>query len=69
MVLGVVLAVMRLSSNPVLKSISWFYIWLLRGTPILVQILFWNFIGSIYPRITLGVPFGGPELLGATRTP
>ncbi|WP_022928634.1 amino acid ABC transporter permease [Patulibacter americanus] len=62
-VLGIVLAVMRLSDNPLLRGISWFYIWLLRGTPILVQILFWNFIASIYPEISFGVPFGGPDLI------
>jgi len=57
-ILGVVLALMRLSPNPVLRSTSWFYIWLLRGTPVLVQILFWNFIAAVYPTIDLGVPFG-----------
>lgn len=62
-ILGVILAIMRLSDNPLLKGVSWFYIWLLRGTPILVQILFWNFIASIYPDISFGVPFGGPDLV------
>jgi polar amino acid transport system permease protein len=57
-VLGVVLALMRLSQNPVLSSVSWVYIWLLRGTPVLVQILFWNFISAVYPSIDLGIPFG-----------
>jgi polar amino acid transport system permease protein len=57
-ILGVVLALMRLSPNPVLRSTSWFYIWLLRGTPVLVQILFWNFIAAVYPSIDLGIPFG-----------
>jgi polar amino acid transport system permease protein len=58
--LGVVLAVMRLSPNPLVSTASWFYIWLFRGTPVLVQLLFWEFISAIYPRIGLGVPFGGP---------
>lgn len=57
-VLGVVLAVMRLSTNPLVSSASWIYIWVFRGTPVLVQILFWNYIGALYPRISLGVPFG-----------
>jgi polar amino acid transport system permease protein len=57
-VLGVVIALMRLSPNPVLGSASWIYVWLLRGTPVLVQILFWNFISAIYPSIGLGIPFG-----------
>src|SRR4051794_35319168 len=41
-VLGIVLAVMRLSPNPLVSSASWSYIWLFRGTPVLVQLLFWN---------------------------
>jgi polar amino acid transport system permease protein len=59
-VLGVLLAVMRLSPNPLLSSASWIYIWLFRGTPVLVQILFWSFISALYPRISVGIPFG-PE--------
>jgi polar amino acid transport system permease protein len=61
-VLGVVLAVMRLSPNPLVSSASWFYIWLFRGTPVLVQLLFWQFISALYPTISLGIPFG-PELV------
>src|SRR4051794_15326108 len=62
--LGVVLAVMRLSPNPLGSGGGWVYIWLFRGTPVLVQILFWGFISALYPRISFGVPFGGPELFG-----
>jgi polar amino acid transport system permease protein len=57
-VLGVVLALMRLSPNPVLRSTSWFYIWFFRGTPVLVQIIFWFYISALYPSIDLGIPFG-----------
>ena len=64
-VLGVVLAVMRLSPNPLVSGSSWLYIWFFRGTPLLVQILFWNFISALYPTIVLGVPFGGPGILHA----
>jgi polar amino acid transport system permease protein len=59
-VLGVVLAVMRLSPNPLVSSSSWVYIWFFRGTPVLVQLLFWNFIAALYPHIAIGIPFG-PE--------
>ncbi|GGY48978.1 amino acid ABC transporter permease [Streptomyces xanthochromogenes] len=52
--LGTLLAVMRLSTNPVLRAVSWGYVWLFRSTPILVQLLFWFNIGALYPRI-LGV--------------
>jgi polar amino acid transport system permease protein len=57
-VLGVILALMRLSPNPVLSSTSWFYIWFFRGTPVLVQIIFWFYIAALYPSIDLGIPFG-----------
>ncbi|MEV0093118.1 amino acid ABC transporter permease [Streptomyces sp. NPDC050738] len=52
--LGTLLAIMRLSDNPVLRSVSWGYVWLFRSTPILVQLLFWFNIGALYPQI-LGV--------------
>lgn len=52
--LGGLLAVMRLSSNRVLRAASWGYVWLFRSTPILVQLLFWFNIGALYPKI-LGV--------------
>ena len=57
-VLGVVLAVMRLSPNPLVSGGSWFYIWFFRGTPVLVQLLFWYNIAALYPKIAFGIPFG-----------
>ncbi|WP_232247448.1 amino acid ABC transporter permease [Kitasatospora azatica] len=56
---GTVLAIMRLSPNPVLSSTAWFYIWIFRGTPVLVQLLFWNFLGALWGKLSIGVPFGG----------
>jgi polar amino acid transport system permease protein len=64
-VLGIVLAVMRLSPNRLLAGTSWLYVWVFRGTPVLVQLLFWNFIAALYPEISFGVPFGGPVLMHA----
>jgi len=64
-VLGTILAVMRLSPNPMVTGGSWFYIWLFRGTPLLVQLLFWNFISAVYPKLTLGIPFG-PDIVHAS---
>ena len=55
---GVLLAVMRLSPNPLVGGASWLYIWFFRGTPVLVQLLFWFNIAALYPRIALGIPFG-----------
>ncbi|MDC0766568.1 amino acid ABC transporter permease [Streptomyces sp. HD] len=60
--LGTVLAVMRLSANPVLRTLSWGYVWIFRSTPLLVQLLFWFNIGALYPTLGLGIPFG-PQFL------
>ena len=57
-VIGILLAVMRLSPNPLVSATSWLYIWFFRGTPVLVQILFWGYISALYPRLSLGIPFG-----------
>ncbi|KHO22363.1 amino acid ABC transporter permease [Mycolicibacterium setense] len=58
LVLGVLLAVMRLSPNPVFKAVSWTYLWIFRGTPIYVQLVLWGLVPVIYKNIQLGVPFG-----------
>ncbi len=66
--LGIILAVMRLSPNPILAGGSWLYIWFFRGTPLLVQILFWYNIAALFPNgISLGVPFG-PSIVHYTHT-
>ena len=57
-VLGVVLAVMRLSPNPVFKSVSWVYLWIFRGTPVWVQLVLWGLFPTLYRNIQLGIPFG-----------
>ncbi|WP_319454259.1 MULTISPECIES: amino acid ABC transporter permease [unclassified Mycobacterium] len=62
-VLGVILAVMRLSPNPVFKSVSWVFLWIFRGTPVYVQLVFWGLIPTIYQNIQLGVPFFGPTFV------
>jgi polar amino acid transport system permease protein len=56
--LGVILAVMRLSANPLLSGSSWVYIWFFRGTPVLVQLLVWFNLAFLYPKISIGIPFG-----------
>lgn len=59
-VLALLLAVMRLSSNPVFKSVSWAYLWIFRGTPVYVQLTFWGLLSVIYPKLSLGLPFLPP---------
>ncbi len=62
--LGVLLAMMRRSPNPLVSGASGIYIWFFRGTPLLVQIIFWYNITALYRNIDLGVPFG-PALIHA----
>ncbi len=64
--LGVILAVMRLSPNPLVSGASWLYIFFFRGTPLLVQLLFWGFAGALFHKLNFGVPFGGPVLISAS---
>ncbi|TQO19336.1 amino acid ABC transporter membrane protein (PAAT family) [Rhodoglobus vestalii] len=60
--LGVTLAVMRLSDNPVVKGIAWLYLWVFRGTPVYVQLVFWGLFATIYSTIDIGIPFTEPWL-------
>ena len=57
-VIGVLLAVMRLSKNPIVSGAAWFYVWFFRGTPLLVQLLFWYFLPTVMHSISFGIPFG-----------
>ena len=61
--LGTVLAVMRISDNPIFSSISRGFIWFFRGTPVLVQLIFWYNIAALYQIVSIGIPFGGPHLV------
>lgn len=60
--MGIVLAVLRLSPNPVLSGAAWFFVWFFRGTPLLVQLLIWYNLAALYPNLSLGIPFG-PEFI------
>lgn len=61
-VLGTVLAVARTSGSTFLDLLSWSFIWFFRGTPLLVQLIFWYNLAALYPRLSLGIPFG-PEFV------
>ena len=65
LLLGTVLAVMRLSANRLLSTLAWVYIWFFRSVPALVQLIFWYNFGALYPVIALRVPFG-PTLFSAS---
>ncbi len=57
LLLGVLLAVMRLTQNAVLRGLSTLYIWFFRGTPLLVQLIFWYNLAILFPALVLRVPF------------
>lgn len=63
-ILGTILALMRRSENPVLSLTSGAYIWFFRGTPLLVQLIFFYNISALYPQLSLGVPFGPAFIQG-----
>ena len=65
---GVILAVMRLSANPVMSWVSWIYIWFFRGTPVLVQIFFWFNINLLVKSVDIGIPFTPLWLHANTNT-
>ena len=54
-VLGSIVAVLRMSPNPVLQGVSWLYLWIFRGTPVYVQLVFWGLLGAVYRVVNLGV--------------
>jgi polar amino acid transport system permease protein len=56
-ILAVLLAAMRLSGNPVFVVFSALYVWAFRGTPLLVQIVIWGYLGLIFEKISFGIPF------------
>ncbi|WP_407310288.1 amino acid ABC transporter permease [Pseudomonas sp. nanlin1] len=52
-VLGVVVAVMRMSQNPVLRYVASGYVWLFRGTPLILQLLLWFNLALIFPVLSI----------------
>ncbi|AHH94745.1 amino acid ABC transporter permease [Kutzneria viridogrisea] len=55
---GIVLALMRLSHSPFLRTVSWAYVWAFRSIPLIVQLIFWFNVSYLYPKLGFGVPFG-----------
>lgn len=58
---GIVVALARLSGNPVLSGLSWLYVWLFRSIPLILILIFLYNLGNLYPSIGIGIPFG-PQL-------
>jgi polar amino acid transport system permease protein len=65
---GVLLAIARLSENPVLSYLSRLYIWFFRGTPVLVQVLILFNLSALFPRLSLGIPYGPAFVSGSANS-
>ena len=65
--LGFVLAAMRHSQNPVLSRLSWLYINVFRGVPLIVQILAWYNLALAFPYLAIGLPFTPWHVQGSTN--
>lgn len=59
-VLGVTIAIMRMSDNFVLRGVAWLYVWVFRGTPVYVQLTLWGLLSTIYKVLPVGLPFLPP---------
>ena len=55
---GVVLAVMRLSDNPILSGVSWVFTWFFRAIPRYILLFTMGTLGILFPQgISFGFPF------------
>ncbi|WP_320197664.1 amino acid ABC transporter permease [Agrobacterium sp. rho-13.3] len=61
-VLGLLLAVARMSQDVLASSLSGLFVWFFRGTPLLVQLIFWYNLSTLFPEISIAIPFG-PTLI------
>ncbi|MBF9033959.1 ABC transporter permease subunit [Rhodobacterales bacterium HKCCE2091] len=58
-ILGIILALMATQGSAPLKAFSAAYLWFFRGTPVLVQLIFWYNLAALYPEYWVGIPFTG----------
>ncbi len=66
---GLVVALMRVSGNPILTAFSSTYVYLFRGTPMLIQLIFWfNAFPIMFPQLHIAIPFTSGVLLDAPMT-
>jgi polar amino acid transport system permease protein len=54
LVLGVIIAFMRMAANPLVSGVARFYVWVFRGTPLLIQLII-IYTGLPQTGIRLGV--------------
>jgi polar amino acid transport system permease protein len=57
-ILGLVLAIARMSNDRLASSSAGLFIWFFRGTPLLVQLIFWYNLSTLFPQLSIAIPFG-----------
>lgn len=67
-VVGILVAVMRMSNDRISQFWALGFVWFFRGTPVLVQLVFWFNLAALFPTIAFGIPFGGPKLFEIDST-
>ncbi len=55
--LGLFIAVLRVSPLRPVRILAGAYVTFFRGTPVLVQLIFWFNIAALYPNLAIGIPF------------
>jgi len=66
-IIGTLIAIMRLSKSRIFVTIANGYLWFFRGTPLLVQLIFWYNLAALFPVLFLGVPFTGLGIMLKTN--
>ena len=67
-VIGIFVALMRMARDPFLNFCAHGFVWFFRGTPVLVQLVFWYNLAALFPQIGIGIPFDGPKLFEISAT-
>ncbi|WP_442580118.1 amino acid ABC transporter permease [Mesorhizobium sp. ASY16-5R] len=58
-VIGTVVAIMRVSPSRVLRTFAGVYVWFFRGVPALIQLIFWFNLALLVREISLTLPYLG----------
>lgn len=67
-VIGTAVALLRMSGDPLMVFCAHAFVWFFRGIPVLVQLVFWYNLASLFPEISLGIPLGGPKFFSISST-
>jgi len=54
--LGLIVAIAKLSKDRLACSVAGLFTWFFRGTPLLVQLIFWYNLSTLVPQISIAIP-------------